>query len=317
MRNLASLTAALCLSSMVQAQPGPPQPLPAELLVDAPDAAKVAWLKDHVVADGPVMGGLTFAFPADFYRSRLILLGESHGVAAPQILDLELFKHLSQKIGLTDYLNRYLASGDEALLTRVFDHWTRSGAQWGNRASEAKLRAIRDFNQTLPAGRRIHIVGIDAVQDWPLVAEWIAGGDGAKAQAILAAQEGQRATAALAAMGDRTDAAALRAMLQDVAAGHDRETILFDSYARAVRSDGQGDHPGDRPAYGLWGMFHIMQAGVNGAQPFAARIAPADFAQIRTSVGQDFVPDQVGADAPRLVQYLGVFRNSDWAPPRD
>ncbi|HEX8469738.1 MAG TPA: hypothetical protein VF633_01380, partial [Brevundimonas sp.] len=176
-------TALMFAAGAVQAQQ--PEPLPAEVLVDAPDAAKAAFLKDHVVVSGPVSGGLTFAFPPAFYDNKLFLLGESHGVAAPQVLDLELLTHLNARIGLIDYvaevdpvqglrLNQYLDSGDEAVLDRVFDYWTRTGAQWGNTAFEDKIRGIRALNLTLPENRRVHLLGIDAVQDWPLTTAWLA-----------------------------------------------------------------------------------------------------------------------------------------------
>lgn len=180
----------------------------------------------------------------------------------------------------------------------------------------------------------------------------------------------------------------VRATLESVVASRDRESIVFDNYARAVRSDSLGG----RPAYGLWGMFHVMQGGINKSLPFAAKvvlsnlptarrvtslallaldsavqipvpmpqgvqrmrltkfdidgpfimmkgaatlraasrpdyitvfdpgspgspIGPADFTSIKTSVGQNFVPDDRPPGAPPLVQYVGVFRNSDWAAP--
>lgn len=403
MRILSLFAAAFFLPAAALAQPGMPQPLPAEILADAPDRAKADWLRAHIAAQGPVAGGMTFAFPKTFYRSRLILLGESHGVAAPQALDLELLTHLNQRIGLVDYLaeidpvqaeyfNRYLETGDEALLKRVFDYWTKSGAQWGNRAFEDKVRAIRRLNAALPAARRIHFVGIDSVQDWQLIAEWIAGSGEQPAGAFAAKAAGDRASAALAALGNKPGhvATELRATLADIAAGQNRETVIFNNYTRAVR----GGKLGNRPAYGLWGLYHVMQAGVNKTQPFAARVAasnlpaagktasiallsldsavqipvplsdgvkrlrltnfnidgpfvmvkgaatlraaskPAtitlfdtdtrgspiaatDFGQITTSVGQSFVPDESGPQARRLVQYVGVFRDSDWAAPRE
>lgn len=403
MRILSFAAAALVLPGSALAQPTMPKPLPAEILADAPDKAKADWLRAHIVAQGKVTGGITFTFPGTFYRNRLILLGESHGVAAPQGLDLELLTHLNQRIGLVDYLaeidpvqadyfNRYLETGDEALLKRVFDYWTKSGAQWGNRAFEDKVRAIRRLNATLPASRRIRFTGIDSVQDWGLVAEWIAGSGDQAIPAFAAKAASDRASAALAGLGDKPGdvAAELRATLVDIAAGQDRETVIFNNYKRAVR----GGKLGNRPAYGLWGLYHVMQAGVNKTQPFAARVAasrlsaagktasiallsldsavqipvpfpdgvkrlrmtnfnidgpfvmvkgaatlraasePAtitlfdtgargspiaatDFGQITTSVGQSFVPDDNGPGARRMVQYVGAFRNSDWATPRE
>lgn len=392
---------AMLASTSATAQMGMPSPLPPEMLVDPVEPAKVEWLTNHVVAEGPVTGGIRFALPESVYASRLILLGESHGVAAPQVLDLELLTHLNQRMGLRDYLaeidpiqavhfNRYLDHGDEAALDRVFAYWRDSGAQWGNTAFRDKVRAIRALNQSLPAGRRVRFHGIDAVQDWALAADWIAEGDSTRAKALLATPAAERARAYQMALGERpgAEAAALRATLSDLAAGARREAVIFANYARAV----EGDALGERPAYGLWGMFHIMQGRINGAQPFAAMVAtsdlpaaqaitsiailsldsavqvpvplphgltrmrltqfnidgpfvmvkgaatlragsqpsritifdltgegtpfgPLDFTTIKTSVGQDFTPDEVGGDARPLTQYIGVFRDSDWAAP--
>lgn len=398
-------TALMFASGAAQAQQ--PQPLPAEVLVDAPDTAKVAFLKDHVVVSGPVTGGLTFAFPADFYDNKLFLLGESHGVAAPQVLDLELLTHLNARIGLTDYLaevdpvqgaqlNTYLDGGDEAVLDRVFDYWTRTGAQWGNTAFEAKIKGIRALNLTLPENRRIHILGIDAVQDWPLTTAWLAEQDVTVDAAALSAAttNAARATVVLAALPPSSTSPVLnrlRGTLTATAAAAGREGVIFDTYSKAVTSG----ELGDRPAYGLWGIFHVIQGGVNHAQPFAARIAASDlptahrmvslavlsldsavqipvpmptgvqrmrldsfnidgpfvkvkgsatlraattpntitlfdpgaegtpftaggdFTDIRTSIGQDFVMDDPTRPMASFIQYLGVFRNSDWAPPRE
>ncbi|RZJ27583.1 MAG: hypothetical protein EON85_10885 [Brevundimonas sp.] len=396
--------AMLLTCGAVQAQQ--PQPLPSEVLADAPDAAKVAFLRDHVVASGPVTGGLRFDFPATFYDNRLFLLGESHGVAAPQVLDLELLTHLNARIGLTDYLaevdpvqgarlNQYLETGDEAVLDRVFDYWTESGAQWGNTAFEDKVRGVRALNLTLPAGRRVHFLGIDAVQDWPLLVDWLnEQGIRVDTAALAAATtNAQRATVVLNALPEAPTApvaARLRGTLMATASARGREAVIFDTYSRAVT----GGELGDRPAYGLWGMFHVIQGGVNNAQPFAARVATSDlptahrivslavlsldsavqiplptptgvqrirmdnfnvdgpfvkvkgsatlraasepnmitlfdpgasgtpftsggdFTDIQTSVGQNFVIDDPDRPTASLIQYLGVFRNSDWAPAR-
>lgn len=381
-----------------------PQPLPPEVLVDQADPAKAAFLRANVVARGPVTGGMTFGFDDAFYANRLFLLGESHGVAAPQVLDLELLTHLNQRIGLVHYvaevdpvqgdrLNAYLESGDEAILDRVFDHWDRIGAQWGNTAFEDKIRGIRALNLTLPEDRRIRFVGIDAIHDWALLREWIeARGRSVDAAAWDTADTKGRAALALAALADVEAAGPtlprLRDLLQRLTANTHRETAIFETYAYAVRSG----EIGDRPAYGLWGVFHVMQGPVNGVLPFAARVAasdlpsadsmvsvvvlsldsavqipaplpqgvqrmrltqfnidgpfvkvqgsatlraasdpqqivifnpaaegspiePGDFMRIQTSVGQNFELDPT-MPASGYAEYIGVFRDSDWAPPR-
>lgn len=402
---MAAAASALCLTAApALAQMGPPQPLPAEVLADSPDAATVEWLKARVAADGPVGGGLGFNFPSDFYESGLFLLAESHGSAAPQVLDLELLTHLNARIGLTAYLaevdpvqgerlNAYLDSGDEAVLARVFDFWSETGTQWGNTAFEAKVRGVRALNQTLPAERRIRFVGVDAVQDWGLLKDWIVEQGGAVDAAAWEGGGAQaRAAMALTALeGNAEDAPGRRLtdQLRRIVAGTDRETAIFETYAQAVRSG----ELGDRPAYGLWGLFHAMQGPVNGALPFAARVAgsdlptanrvttisllsldsavqipvplptgvqrmrltefnidgpfvkvqgsatlraateadritvfdlvgddspvrPGDFLTIRTSIGQDFTLE-AGRPTMDYSRYVGVYRGSDWAAPRE
>lgn len=407
---LLAAVAATALFSSSSALAQMPPLLPAEALVDHVDEAKAAWLRDNVVISGPIAGGLTFDLPADFYTSKLILLGESHGVAAPQVLDLELLTHLNARIGLTDYLaevdpvqgamlNRYLETGDEAVLDRVFDYWSESGAQWGNAAFEAKVRGIRALNQTLPAERRVRILGIDAIQDWPLFAEWIAANGGTIDVDALTTAAADRANpealatlaqAAVASLSRQTpETVRLSGVLTDLGAKAGREATIFNTYGRAVRSG----ELGDRPAYGLWGVYHVMQAGVNQTRPFAMRVkesdlpaaqamtslivlsldsavqipAPTpqgvqrmrlenfnidgpyvmvqgaatlraaslpnqftifdpgaagspieggDFMNIRSSV-QRFEMDEPTAAASTYAQYVGVFRNSDWAAPRE
>ncbi|WP_189457158.1 erythromycin esterase family protein [Cognatilysobacter bugurensis] len=265
---------------------GPPPHLPAGVLADAPEPARVNYLKQHVVVEGPVTGGLTFSFDDDFYSGRLFLLGESHGSAAPQVLDIELLTHLNARLGLTDYLgevdpvqahrlNRYLDTGDETLLDRVFDRWN-ADSQWANTAYEDKLRAIRRLNAGLPAGQRIRIHGIDAIQDWPLVAEELqARGAPLDAAAFASARGTSRARLAADALARAPDAAADAYLLQALerqAVESDRETIIFNNYAALVRSDVLGD----RPAYGLWGATHVMQGPLRGRLPFGGRVRASD-----------------------------------------
>lgn len=398
------LAAALAAAVAVPARAQMPPPLPPEVLREDVDPAKAAYLRAHEVASGPVTGGLAFHLPAAFYRSRLILLGESHGSAAPQVLDLELLTHLNARIGLRDYLaevdpvqaeflNRYLRTGDEAPLNRVFSRW-KARDQWGNTAFLAKIRAVRALNGRLPPVRRIAIHGVDAVQDWPLLAEWARAEGAALDPAALDAQETEsgKAGVALAALAAARPSALrerVRAGLEQTAARSGREATLFANYARLVRSG----ELGARPAYGLWGLFHVMQARINGAEPFAMRVkasdlpaarsltslvvlsldsavmvpapvgkevvkirltnfnvdgplvkAPGsatlravsrpdtiqlfdmtargspylrspDFVAVRTSIGQNFKPDDPAAPATAYGQYVGVFRGSDWAPP--
>ncbi len=259
---------------------------------ETPDAAKAAYLAAHQVVSGPVAGGLTFRFPADLYRSRLILVGESHGSAAPQVFDLELLRRLRSRTGLRDYLaevdpvqaealNRFLATGDEAILARVFAFWR--DAQWGNTAFEDKLRNLRALNLTLAPGLRVRLHGIDAVQDWPLLLDRLAAEGVAIDRAKLEAEsrpsdKAALVLAALAAAPPTPLHDLLRAVLAKTAARSGRERTLFAGYAHIVRSGALGG----RQAYGLWGLFHVLQAPVNGVEPFAALVRRSDLPAARS-----------------------------------
>ena len=256
------------------------------------DPIKVAWLRGHEFGGGPVKGPLHLDLPADILKARLVLLGESHGAAAPQVVDLALLTELNHRIGLRDYLaevdpvqaltlNRYLVTGEAALLTRVFAVW-KGTAQWGNTAFMDKVRGVRALNQTLPAGRRIHFIGIDRVQDWPLVFDWLKRSGAAADDASIEAAKSDAEKAALALAALPLATAAPRAVRERLAAAlgrkdDTRETTIFNNYAFAVRSG----ELGDRQAYGLWGLFHVMQGGINGASPFALKVKSSDLPAAR------------------------------------
>lgn len=265
---------------------GPPPHLPSEILTEAPDPAHVAFLKRHVAIDGPITGGLLFDFDEAFYAGRLFLLGESHGSATPQVLDIELLTHLSARIGLTDYLaevdpvqaiwlNRYLDTGDEATLDRVFDRWNVD-SQWASVAYENKIRAIRGLNMLRPEDTRVRIHGIDAIQDWPLVAEELkARGAPFDADAFAAAKGVDRARLAADALarvaGGTLDGYLLQALERQALPG-DHETIIFHNYAALVRTGPLRE----RPAYGLWGAAHVMQGPLQGTLRFAGKVRESD-----------------------------------------
>ena len=116
-----------------------------------------------------------------FYDNQLFLLGETHGFKNAQVVDLALLKHLYRRIGVRHYIaevdptkayyiNQYFQTGQDSTLRLVFASWIAETMQWANTDFFRKIQAIRTYNQTLPAKKRIRFVGIDEVQDHPLVA---------------------------------------------------------------------------------------------------------------------------------------------------
>jgi hypothetical protein len=118
-------------------------------------------------------------FDSAFYANDVFLLGENHGYATPQTLDLALLIHLNERVNLRYYVaemdvaqaelvNGFLQTGNTALLDslfRAFREQTLAGtSQWGNRQFYDKVVAIRAYNQTRPDSLRIQFLGADWFQ---------------------------------------------------------------------------------------------------------------------------------------------------------
>lgn len=249
------------------------------------DERNIAWLAAHRVGEGPVDSPLTLQLSPDLLGKRLILLAEIHGTAAPQQVDLALLRALNSDAGVHDYLaevdpvqaamfNRYLDSGDEASLRRIFDLWTPN-AQWGNTDFEDKVRSIRSFNAGIPITQQVRFTGIDEVQDYPLAVQWIEQQCGCKASPDTGqkADSVQQAKSTLdflnqARLMDTVTGAALRQALTKTAMGHNREKTIFESYAWQVKEGSLRD----RQAYGMWGLNHGLQDKLANGFTFAGLV---------------------------------------------
>jgi hypothetical protein len=239
-------------------------------------------------------------FDAAFYRNKVFLLGESHGVQRLQDVDFALLRHLNQRAGVRRYLaevdcaqayylNEYLRTGDDAPLDRVFAGWVRQSAQWGNADFRAKIVRIRALNQTLPASRRIRFVGIDGVQDFALLADYLrdlraagrplppalaASLDSVQAtlrtapvqaaglalrtrQALAAAAPAARRALGTQALAEVTYALTNLGYARTLPG---REQQLFANYQAALPLW----HLAHEKLYGLWGLAHVpQQKGLN------------------------------------------------------
>lgn len=113
---------------------------------------------------------------AGFSANRYIFLGEIHGFAEPQQVDLALFKRLNSRDSFNYYiaeiddakawlLNEYLATGNELLLEDVFYSWKQDTAQWSNKQYFEKFRELHAYQQSLPAQKKFTVVGVDQPQD--------------------------------------------------------------------------------------------------------------------------------------------------------
>lgn len=192
-----------------------------------------------------------FSFDEDFYANRLFLLGEMHGFSRVQDLDLALLTHLNARLGIRHYMaeidpataiifNDALRTGDDSTMMSVFEIWhDERQSQWGNLDFLAKIRAIRDLNETLPDTQRIYFIGVDG----PPKAEFVA------LASTVSAPEGSPIydlnTALLSASQSRKD-------------GTGRYSHILGNIALMEEA------LPNLKFYGLWGVAHINKIGTNG-----------------------------------------------------
>ncbi|RSK35219.1 erythromycin esterase family protein [Hymenobacter metallilatus] len=243
------------------------------------------------------------AFEAGFYDNQLFLLGEAHGTERPQEIDLALLQHLNQRAGVRTYvgevdcakayfLNEYLRTGKEATLDLIFRSWQADGSQWANTAMRAKFQRLRSWNQTLPAKRRVRVLGLDQLQDLPLAAEYLhiltrglALPSAVRLPLDSVAMALQRADGRAAAAG----ATRIMRMLAESKANnalfdlnHLLRNVAYDRQNMMVREQNifanfrelyQGLHLEREKLYGMWGLAHVLQSPLqSGTTLFAGLV---------------------------------------------
>ncbi|NVO83748.1 erythromycin esterase family protein [Hymenobacter terrestris] len=239
-------------------------------------------------------------FDDAFYANQLFLLGEAHGVERIQEVDFALLKHLNARAGVRTYvaevdcskayfLNEYLRTGHDGTLRLVFRSWVAGTEQWGNADLYRKFQRIREWNQTLPAARRIHFIGLDGLQDQPLAADYLmARLRGRRLRpdlrnrldSVARLLRNDADPKLLGALASRTAEVLRQARQQRPAtlgeayndvkhllhnlgyrpAGLGREVILFANFENLYKIK----QLGNEKMYGLWGLAHVLQSPVQG-----------------------------------------------------
>jgi hypothetical protein len=120
----------------------------------------------HLSTDGTISG----AELIDASSGKIFFLGEVHGVAINYPLDLALLRHFHARAGIRVYLseishahawwlNRFLATGDEAILDLTLAQM--KGFVDGSVERRDFFRQLRAWNLTLPMPERVTVVGFD------------------------------------------------------------------------------------------------------------------------------------------------------------
>jgi hypothetical protein len=271
------------------------------------DPSSVAYLRQHRYPL-PLEGRAPVTLPPAVRAARVIVLGEAHGIADIQRVDLALLSALRDEGAPLRYLaeldmnqamlvNEYLETGNEASLTRLFVNWRATQAQWANLEFYGKLRAIRALNLARPDLPPVRVVGVDRMQDPQLAIDLLTSGlarvaddswpDAVLLRALLADSASRVADAADAPL-PRAAAAALATMPatapREMSAAQWRDlrqtvSVLAQRHTATGRSAAIAENvfrvvEADSSArfYGLWGIFHAIQGSVNGVISWTGRL---------------------------------------------
>lgn len=195
--------------------------------------------------------GGDFSFDEAFYNNRLFMLGEMHGYARVQDLDLALLAHLNSRLGVRHYMaeidpaaamifNHALRTGDDAAMLSVFKIWhDEKKSQWGNLDFLDKIRAIRGLNETLPEAQKIYFIGVDG----PPRADFVAIAETLPPIADNPIRE-------------------LNAEILTASLSREAKTGRYSHILRNIKLMDKA-FP-EAKFYGLWGTFHIHKIGING-----------------------------------------------------
>ncbi len=121
---------------------------------------------------------------ADLAQNELFLFGENHGAALPHNFDVMFFKKLYKEQNVRFYLaevdpikawmlNNYMQDGNISWLKKVFKSWQNEGQQWANKSNFKKYEILYQFYKSLPKKDKFKIIGIDTIQDYTLLKEYI------------------------------------------------------------------------------------------------------------------------------------------------
>jgi hypothetical protein len=275
----------------------------------AQDSSRIAYLQQHkeTISTG---GSNSFViFDEAFYSHQVFLVSESHGYYKPHEVDFELFKQINKKTGVRYYLaemdfsqahclNQYLNTGNEDFLKSIYQYWYSREMQWGCKAGFEKWQKMYAYNKTLPAGKKITVLGLDETQDMNMNVQLL--NELVKKAGCKKGKDTYTDSLALFANINLTDdssrrqfirftrrmdsamngnAAAYKKILKanyfdvqyiirNTASKKGREIKIFENFSTYLNRYQMADEK----MYGFWGRFHAMQDSVNGSMPFAGML---------------------------------------------
>jgi hypothetical protein len=246
------------------------------------------------------------SFDTSFYQNNIFLFGENHGSAYPHDFDFLLFKHLYEKEKVRFYLaevdhikanllNSYLKDGDEKWLKKVFQSWQKDIAQWNNESNYNKYKKLHTFYQSLPANEKFTIIGIDVIQDYSLVNQYVSTLLQNKKSKIALVNQFIATTDTVSYKNRKITGQLARKIQQEIAANKQYKKEFkknFSAFELFIKNAGYTGNNmyrdsimyrtfkdldvfyglQNKKVYGFLGFYHGLQTSYEKSMPFAAHL---------------------------------------------
>jgi len=260
----------------------------------------------------------------DLINNDLILVGEMHGFDEPTKFDVDFFKYLYNKHGLryyfaeldysqAEYMNQYLESGNDSLLARVLKNWIVAQGR-NNKDYYDKYRAFHLFHKQLSDGEKFKFVGVDKIQDWPLLTDYINSFNDVdtllkplkyNSKTIIVHLK-QRIKYMLSKDNLPDESIySLKHILLNIAykeLKENREEVMFKNF-RTIYED---FHLQNQKLYGYFGVAHVFQYMLNNHATFASHIRESNMGLEGKMISMNFlfVDSDMVMDSKQLPEFL-------------
>ena len=226
----------------------------------------------------------------DIDQCKLILVGESHGFKEPSKFDIDFFKYLHKNHHVNHYiaeldfvqasfLNDYLASGDEELLSAALNKWAVEQGR-NNKDYFNKYVELHKYYVQLPENEKFEIIGIDNIHDTELLSRYLRlfftntelENPETVDNKILLNQIDTLTTIYNNNPNTLFILSHLKSNLKYAQEQVGREEAMFKNF----RSLYKYHHLENKKVYGFIGLYHVFQYRVNGKHPLASKIRQSD-----------------------------------------
>ena len=254
----------------------------------------VSYLEDHsetVTIDEPFSYSIA---DDDIQKSKLILVGEAHGVKEPTKFDVHFFKHLYTNHGVRTYfaemdcsqaflLNEFMKNGDESMINEILKNWVVAQGR-NNKDYYGKYAAFQEFYAQLPENEKFRFLGIDKIRDWGLVASVLNRISSADSSLdplvfenkIILSQLKERINVLDSIYQSDAELSLFIDQLQkNIGYYQDtipREEVMFKNFERYYKYYGLENSK----SYGFFGLYHIFQYRIDDELPLAGLIRESD-----------------------------------------